>query len=122
MAATERLIVMMEPAEKAELVKQAKKEDLPTAELARRRLFSRRPAGEDEIYRILASLGPTVARTLSEIDTVLDDVREIRESGHRRDMEVRRELLDNPGKTYDYAAIARALNLNEDVAKAGVKS
>lgn len=85
MAATARLIVMMEEEEKAALETQARAAKVSTAEFVRRRLFGRGEPEEDALLHILADLRPVVHKACETIDSNLAEIRALRESGTARD-------------------------------------
>lgn len=99
MAATARLIVMMERDEKAALEAQAETAEVSTAEFVRRRLFSRGEPEEETFLELLAELKPRIRNAAKTIDANLSEIRALRQSGDKRDAQiaarVRRELTSN---------------------------
>lgn len=85
MAATARLIVMMDPGEKTSLEAQAEAANVSTAEFVRRRLFGRGAPEEAAFFQMLGELEPVVRRAARTIDANLSDIRSLRESGVERD-------------------------------------
>jgi ABC-type microcin C transport system duplicated ATPase subunit YejF len=87
MAATARLIVMMEQDEKAALEAQAEAANVSTAEFVRRRLFGRGEPGEQTFLEMLAALKPLVRNACKTIDANLAEIRALRTSADKRDAE-----------------------------------
>lgn len=85
MAATARLIVMMEQDEKAALDAQAEAAKVSTAEFVRRRLFGREEPEERAFLQMLAELKPLVRKACKTIDANLAEVRALRQSGDEQD-------------------------------------
>jgi hypothetical protein len=85
MAATARLIVMMEESEKAALDAEAESAKVSTAEFVRRRLFGRREPEEQAFLEILAALKPLVRDACRTIERNLADIRTLRESSAELD-------------------------------------
>jgi hypothetical protein len=85
MAATARLIVMMEPDEKAALEAEAEAAKVSTAEFVRRRLFGREEPEERAFLEMLAELKPLVRNACQTIDANLVEIRALRESANRHD-------------------------------------
>ena len=67
MAATARLIVMMDPKQKHALEKRAKAADLPMAELVRQRLNDAPTPDEAAFYEALAELGARIENINADI-------------------------------------------------------
>jgi Mobilization protein NikA len=88
MAATARLIVMMEKDEKAALEAQAEAAQVSTAEFVRRRLFGRGEREEEAFIEMLADLKPLVQRAARTIDANLAEIRALREGTAARDAQV----------------------------------
>lgn len=88
MAATARLIVMMEQDEKAALEAQAEAAEVSTAEFVRRRLFSRREPEEETFLELLAELKPRVRNAAKTIHANLSEIRALRQSGDERDAQI----------------------------------
>jgi hypothetical protein len=84
MAATARLIVMMEAEEKAALDAQADRANVSTAEFVRRRLRGRGEPEEQAFLQTLAALKPIVRKACKTIDANLAEIRGLRESGDAR--------------------------------------
>jgi hypothetical protein len=99
MAATARLIVMMERDEKASLEAQAETAEVSTAEFVRRRLFRRGEPEEETFLELLADLKPRIRNAAKTIDANLSEIRALRQSGDKRDAQiaarVRGELTSN---------------------------
>jgi len=110
MAATARLIVMMEQDEKAALEAQAEAAQVSTAEFVRRRLFGRGHPEEDTFLAMLAELKPLVRNASKTIDAHLVEIRAMREINDKRDAQIaaraRGELTGS-----DLSAIADRLKL-----------
>ncbi len=68
MAATARLIVMMDPAQKRNLEKRAKAADLPVAELVRQRLTDAPTPDEAAFFAALVELGQRIDQINANID------------------------------------------------------
>jgi hypothetical protein len=96
MAATARLIVMMEEHEKATLEARAEDANVSTAEFVRRRLFGRGEPEERALLEMLGEIRPLVRKASRAIDADLAEIRSLRESGRTRDAraaeQTRREL------------------------------
>ena len=88
MAATARLIVMMEQEEKAALEAQAEAAQVSTAEFVRRRLFGRGQPEEHTFLEMLAELKPLVRNANKTIDANLAEIRAMREINDTRDAQV----------------------------------
>jgi hypothetical protein len=88
MAATARLIVMMEKDEKAALEAQAEAARVSTAEFVRRRLFGRGEREEEAFIDMLADMKPLVQRAARTIDANLAAIRDLRERTDARDAQV----------------------------------
>jgi hypothetical protein len=88
MAATARLIVMMEQDEKAALEAQAEAARVSTAEFVRRRLFGRGQPEENTFLEMLAELKPLVRNASKTIDANLVEIRAMREINDKRDAQV----------------------------------
>jgi hypothetical protein len=91
MPATARLIVMMEPDEKAAVEAQAEAARVSTAEFVRRRLLGRGEPEEQAFLEMLAELKPLVRKACAAIDANLAAIRAVRESAGRRDARVARQ-------------------------------
>lgn len=85
MAATARLIVMLEADEKAALEARAQAAKVSTAEFVRRRLFGRGEPEEEAFLQVLADLKPLVRKACKTIDANLAEIRALRESGDRQE-------------------------------------
>lgn len=118
MAATARLIVMMEAAEKAALQARAEAARVSTAEFVRRRLFGGAGPEEQAFLETLAGLKPLVRRAYKTIDANLTDIRRLRESGGRRDAEVARNARAELTRD-ELASLARRLEAAHGSAPAG---
>jgi hypothetical protein len=88
MAATARLIVMMEQDEKDALEAQAEAAQVSTAEFVRRRLFGRGQPEEDMFLESLAELKPLVRNASKTIDANLAEIRAMREINGKRDAQI----------------------------------
>jgi hypothetical protein len=110
MAATARLIVMMEQDEKAALEAQAEAAQVSTAEFVRRRLFGRGQPEEDAFLEMLAEMKPLVRNASKAIDANLVEIRAMREISDKRGAQIaaraRGELTGS-----DLSAIADRLKL-----------
>ena len=110
MPATSRLIVMMDPKEKADLEARAEAEQVSTAEFVRRRLFGRAAPEERAFLEMLAELKPLVRRAVRTIDANLADIRALRTSRPESDVaasdRARAELTSE-----EIAAVAAHLQL-----------
>lgn len=118
MAATSRLIVMMEPAEKAAIEARAEAARVSTAEFVRRRLFGRAGPEEEAFLGTLAGLKPLVRRAYKTIDANLADIRRLRESSRQRDAEVARNARAELTRS-ELASVARRLEAVSGSAPAG---
>ncbi|MPY87464.1 MAG: hypothetical protein GEU99_06045 [Luteitalea sp.] len=85
MAATARLIVMMEEDEKATLEARAQAAKISTAEFVRRRLFGRGEPEEEALLQVLAELKPVVQKACETIDANLAEIRVLRGAGDEKD-------------------------------------
>lgn len=110
MAATARLIVMMEQDEKAALEAQAEAAKVSTAEFVRRRLFGRGEPEERAFLEMLAELKPLVRNACKTIDANLAEIRALRESADRRDAEATRHARGELTRE-ELAAIAERMQL-----------
>lgn len=109
MAATARLIVMMEQDEKAALEAQAEAAQVSTAEFVRRRLFGRGQPEEDTFLEMLAELKPLVRNASKTIDANLVEIRAMREINTRDAQIAARARGELTGS--DLSAIADRLKL-----------
>ena len=110
MAATARLIVMMEQDEKAALEAQAEAAQVSTAEFVRRRLFGRGQPEENTFLEMLAELKPLVRNASKTIDANLVAIRAMREINDKRDARIAaRARAELTGR--DLSAIADRLKL-----------
>jgi Mobilization protein NikA len=110
MAATARLIVMMEQDEKAALETQAEAANVSTAEFVRRRLFGRGEPEEHAFLEMLAELKPLVTNARKTIDANLVDIRALRESAGRRDAQAARHARSELTRP-ELSAVADRLQL-----------
>jgi hypothetical protein len=85
MSATARLIVMMEPKQKAEIEARAKRADVSAAEFARRQIFQSGDPEERAFFEALAALKPQVSHAAATIEHNLVAIRRMRESAERED-------------------------------------
>lgn len=88
MAATARLIVMMEEDKKAALESEARALNVSTAEFVRRRLFGRAEPEEEALLQLLAELRPFVRKARRTLDANLAEIRALRENAARQDAQV----------------------------------
>ena len=116
MAVTARLIVLMEPAEKATLEARADAANISTAEFVRRRLFGRGEPEEDAFLEMLAALKPLVRKARQTIDRNLADMRMVRQSDAGRDAEVARRARHALAPD-ELASVARRLALSPEHAR-----
>ena len=105
MAATARLIVLMEPEEKAALDAEAAAARVSTAEFVRRRLAGRAAPDEQSLLEVLAGLEPHVQAACATIDANLADIRASRTNTEARDAEVARRALLSLSRS-ELAAVA----------------
>ena len=116
MAATARLIVLMEPEEKASLDAEAAAARVSTAEFVRRRLAGRVAPDEQSLLELLARLEPHVRAACTTIDANLADIRASRTSAEARDAEVARRARLSLSKS-ELAAVADRLALSPRAAR-----
>lgn len=93
MAVTERIVVLIEPAEKKALEASAKAAKVSLGEVVRRRLAS--PAREDEaaFFEALKELGAKALQAGAQIDANLERGRQLRAEAEARDAQVREAAL-----------------------------
>jgi hypothetical protein len=111
MPATARLIVLMEPQEKASLDAEAAAARVSTAEFVRRRLTGRISPDEQLLLELLIGLEPQMLAACQAIDANLSDIRASRSGAEARDAEVARRARLALGRS-ELAAVADHLALS----------
>lgn len=120
MTATARLIVMMEPDEKAALEAEADVANVSTAEFVRRRLLGRGEPEEQAFLQTLAALKPIVRKACKTIDANLAAIRALRENGDARDAQVARQARGELTRQ-ERASIADRLDLRSAARRRGTR-
>ncbi|MBV8197184.1 MAG: hypothetical protein JO263_03540 [Candidatus Eremiobacteraeota bacterium] len=108
MAATARLVVLMDAADKGRLTKQARAAGLSTAEYVRRRTIGKDDT-DAELVAVLGIVRESTAQANSALDRILNRRKALAREIGRREAAARRKALDEFSDV-DFAALAGELH------------